>query len=396
MGSRRRIDTFTPQDWRFRFTTMPSIPLHDFHRSIEAARLDTELKSQLRTYLNSDALAVPQSDELVEYSCCLVNLALGEARELYARNPERLVCVIAASAIPNAFAIWGSTRYDWVVLTEGILLILRDSAEKAAARIAERFPEILQSSLGKRVISELPLSGGFQSGVSSLLYVAAIGFFVGHEAGHHLGGHDGYFRKGAQPAVTNEPRPEAGSEVSTDQALEFQADRDGALISHLTLGRFLWERADFREWRDRERRLYERIKAVLISAGAFIALVIFRPRVIDWTYTEKSTHPPAVLRAIAISDVLSATFKKLGHLTEAERRWIRIITLELAAQGAIAPKSEEEKVFQQRGNRAEPAALRALGIRAALYDRQVAAYIQRIEQRLEVVQARLLPRRKPT
>jgi hypothetical protein len=399
MGS-ARIGGFHSSQDRFKhflWLAMPitSIPMHDFSRSMNLARVDTDLNAQLVKHLRSNALAPVLSSDLVDATCDLVNVALREARALYASDPERLVCVIAANEVSNAYAIWSSTRYDWVVLTQGLLAQLRDSAEEVAYRFAARIPEVLESALGERILSVPPLRGGFQTALGSLLYVAAIGFFVGHEAGHHLEGHDGYYADGAHAEVANDPGSDMDSEALIKQALEFEADCFGVLISRRVLFRFLLKLADVTPLRGVEKRQYNRVIAVLLSAGALMALVRLRPTAIDWASIATSSHPPGALRALVISAALSDAIKAhFDHLTDAARRWIRMIALELAAQGTIVAKSNEAKIFQERAGRDEPAALRAVGIRAALFDPEVPSYIAKIQHSLDAVKPRLRPRKK--
>lgn len=375
--------------------SITSTPMHDFQRSLDVAQVDADLNAQLIKYLQSHALVPVNKSELVSATCDIANVALREARALYVQNPERLVCVIAASEKSNAYAIWSSTKYDWVVLTEGLLTELRDSADDAACRIDERMPEILQSALGQRIITLPPLRGGFQTALGSLLYVAAIGFFVGHEVGHHIEGHDGYYAEGAPAEVASDSSSEVGADALIKQALEFQADRHGVLISRVVLMRFLLKLVDVANYSEREQRQYNRVIALLLSAGVLMSLVIIRPRGIDWIRIGKATHPPTVLRALEISAELTASIKaNFNKLTEAERRWIRLLSLELAAQGTIVSGSYEDKMFQERRKRNEPAALRAVGLRAALYDPHVQTYIEKVAISLDPVKPRLHPRRK--
>jgi hypothetical protein len=159
--------------------------------------------------------------------------------------------------------------------------------------------------------------------------------------------------------------------------------------------RFLTRLVDDRDYNEHEKREYNRVMAALLSVGVLMALIRIRPRAIDWTRIERSTHPPAALRAIWISIQTSEAIKiYFGNLSEAERRWVRIIALELSAQGTITSNSEEEKIFRKRAERGEPAALRVVGIRGALFDPQVQSYIGEIRRSLDVVRARLQPRKR--
>lgn len=373
----------------------PIIPKHDFQSSANAAKVDVGLKSQLIKCLDSDALIEVNSSDFIATTCGLVDLALREARKLYAKDPDRLVCVISESKKSNAYAIWGSTRCDWIVLTEGLLIELRNSANEAGRRFSEMSPETLQTPLGKRIQSLTPLSGGFQTALGSLLYVAAIGFFIGHEAGHHLNGHDGYYVNGVHAEVVSDQELGTDKDALIKQALEFQADQYGVLISSRIMMSFILESIDAKDYSEHEKQQYSRTIAALLSTGVLMALVKIRPQAIDWVAIENSTHPPAALRVIAISAHLSVTIKQnFGSLNETARKWIRLMSLELAAQGAIKSKSKEERVFQECVIRKEPAALRAVGIRAALHDPTVPIYLEKIRQSLKAVKPCLLKKKR--
>jgi hypothetical protein len=155
------------------------MPQHDFERSIEAAREDDGLRAQLQKYLKSYTLAAVEGSDLIKPTWDAVNLVINAARDRYATAPDRLVSVIVASETPNAYAIWSESGRDWVVLTTGLLDLLRDRADAAASRYIEEFPEVFRSPLAKRILTKRPLGGGFQATIGSLLYVAGVGFFAG-------------------------------------------------------------------------------------------------------------------------------------------------------------------------------------------------------------------------
>lgn len=241
-----------------------------------------------------------------------------------------------------------------------------------------------------------PLRGGFQTSLGSLLYFAAISYFAGHEAGHHLAGHDGYYLSGAHAEAEDEGTGQSGATKITMQALEHQADRVGLTISRIVMMKLLSKLWEVRSFSDVEKREYQRILAILLSGGAMMAVVKIKPRDFDWADIPGRTHPPAVVRIISMATELSAAFKRnFDALDHVSRRWIRINCLELAVGATINSGTNEDRIYQDRLARGgEPAAIRAVGIRKALNDPRLKQYYGELERCLTAVRPQLRPRTK--
>jgi hypothetical protein len=188
---------------------------HDFDNSARSSVCDKELKGLLLHYCKTTDLVLTSESPFVAKSCEMANIAVNEARKHYQANPGLLRCLLSAGEASDAFAFWTSTGIDWIVLTKALLENLRDGAEDMASRLSARMPSLLLSAIAKRIMEAPPLTEGLSSGLASLLYIAGIAFFVGHEAGHHLEGHSGHFYPGA-PAESEAGN--SGNEI--DQGLE--------------------------------------------------------------------------------------------------------------------------------------------------------------------------------
>lgn len=370
--------------------------IHDFHQNTTIARTDTKLKMQLNKHFKTDTLSLPEKSDLVSSTCDIITWAIVQARKDYAHDPQRLVGLVSASSDANALAVWGSTKYDWIVVSEGLMQLLYASADDMATRLTAAFPEMFQSQLGRRLQAVSPLSGGFQTSLGSFLYFAAISFFVGHEAGHHLAGHDGHYVSGAHAELGDSSMAREGSNMTTEQALEIQADRIGLNISRNAIAQLLSKLWEIRTFSEHEKLEYQRVLAILLNAGVMMSAVKIRPKTIEWSDVPGSTHPPAVARVVLLSMSLSRSIKlNFDSLDDVSRRWIRAKCLDVVAGATIRPGSQEDKVLQERLARGgEPAAIRAVGIRKAMFDPQLAAYYEQIDNHLDAIRAQLLPRFK--
>ena len=162
-------------------------PVHDFARSLVLAKTDSDLKRELVKYLDTSELSGPDQSPLVMTTALAMTWVIQRARSMYkAADVEKLVAVISSSKRANALAVWSSAGRDWIVLSAGLLELLRDRMDGVADRFSATFPELIDTELMRRLLAEQPFSGGFNSSLSSFLYFAAVTFFTGHEAGHHL------------------------------------------------------------------------------------------------------------------------------------------------------------------------------------------------------------------
>jgi hypothetical protein len=371
------------------------VPAHDFGSSIASATTDANLKAQLTKFLRTAELIPPGRSAFTDTTCDIITWAIQEARGMYASDPQRLKCVISASAVANALAIWGTPQHDWIVVSEGLMQRLLVASDDMGDRMVAAFPELTTWPLWQSLQAIPPLAGGPRTMPGCVLYFAAITFFVGHEAGHHLGGHDGYYRGGAHAeAQSDEAKPPDPTRF-TEQALEHEADQIGLTICRFTVTRLLLKLCSVQAYNDIERRKYQRSLAILLGGGAMMAVALLKPEEIeDWTKVATRTHPPEVLRilnlAVQLSAVIGATFNDLDAVS---RQWIRVQGLELAVAATIKPNSKEDVTYRERLARGgEPAATRAVGIRKALYDPQRLKYNRDIAAALKAVRPRLRSR----
>jgi hypothetical protein len=370
--------------------------VHDFNLSLAVGCTDADLKTQLIKFFGTDELSLPNKSELVDATCDVITSVIQEARVRYAKNPQRLVGAVSTSQVANALAAWGSTKCDWIVVSEGLMQLLCGAADDMAARLTAAFPELLSSQLGRRLLAAAPLRGGFQTTLGSLLYFGAISYFAGHEAGHHLAGHDGYYLSGAHAEAEDDTSVQGDATKTTEQALERQADRLGLTITRITLTKLLGKLWEMRSFSNVEKREYQRMLAILISGGAMMAVVKIKPRDFDWADISGRTHPPAVARIITMAAELSEAFRSnFGALDDVSRRWIRVKCLELSVGATIESGTNEDRIYQERSARGgEPAAIRAVGIRKALNDPRLEQYYDELDQCLETVRPQLRPRSK--
>lgn len=374
---------------------MPA-PAHDFAASYALALQDTFLRNYLKTQFGTDAISQPGKSELVDSTALVMNWVLQQARERYASAPERLVAAIssATGTRKNALAVWSTSGKDWIVISEGLMEHLRDGVDDLGHRFTEAFPELMDSELMRALLAQEPLQGGFTTTLGSYLYFAAVAFLTGHEAGHHIDGHDGYFT-GRAHAEDDADSPDAPTEQwMTKQALEREADRIGLSFcrySMMTLLARLWDIGDFD---DERRRSYQRVLAALISVGAMAVTLWLKPRKTDWSELPGRAHPPAVVRALNLSlEVARAIKENFGYLDETSHGWIRLMSMEVVVSATIVRGSEEDRIVQERLARGgEPAAIRATGIRRAIHDPEFLRYSATLDAALRKVQPRLRPR----
>jgi len=358
------------------------------------AKDDQDLKRHLIEHLGTDALSAPEKSDLVTRTMDVMTWVIQRTRKRYAERPERLVACISSSTVENALAVWSSSELDWIVLSEGLMNLYRDSVEEVARLYQLAFPEVVNTELFKRLQAEKPLSGGFGSALSSLMYFAAIAFYTGHEAGHHLAGHDGHYTMGAHAEQSFDALTDADQAALTRQSLEREADLIGLGLCRRAMESLLGQLWEVRQFSQRERKVYQRVLATLISVGTMTALLKLKPREIEWKSISEKTHPPGVVRAVTLASSISQYFKdNFSELDDSARDWIRLAALELAAGASIQPGSTVDKVYQERLDRGgEPAALRATGIRKALYDPDFYAYIDQLKQAREAIAPNLKPR----
>lgn len=374
-------------------------PKHDFAASFAVARNDAILRAALQKYLGTDQLSAPDDAEFIRATCDVMDWIVAFGRDMYASRPERLAAVVSKSSKVNALAVWGAR--DWIVVSEGLMTAVQAAANDMADRFSQAFPDLLDSELGCRLQATTPLCSGFRSTFASLLYFGCIAFFAGHEAGHHIGGHDGFYGLGVHAESDDEtsglasaPADYGGGSLQR-HALESQADDIGVTLCRMTVGHLLLRLCQAREYPIGQKLEYNRVLAVLVSACSLMAASVFKPREIDWVHVHgKATHPPAAYRMVNLAGKLASALQAgLPILDETILRWIRVKSLDVAVGATITPKSKEDEVLQERLARGgEPAAIRATGIRKALNDPLFHEYVRSLATALNEIQASLKPR----
>lgn len=370
---------------------------HDFAKSLELAGSDQDLKLNLVRFLGTSQLLSPNHSELVASAAQAMTWVIEEARKMYAVEPERLVGAICSSPSQNALAVWSSSRRDWIVLSEGLIELVRKHVDDLGVRVSHAFPEIMNATLMKRLVAQPPLGGGIQTALGSFLFFGGISFFTGHEAGHHLRGHDGYFVKGAHAEATADGDVPADEDYLVKQALERDADLTGLALSRIAMAKLLsklWEVEEAATLQPVVKAEFQRVLAALIAAGAMTAALLFRPRKIDWSEVPSRSHPPSVARVVTLAMSISAALKDgFPDLDDVSRRWIRLMCLEVAAAATIQPGSKEDQIYKARLARGgEPPAIRATGIRGAFNDPSFRAYLADLEAARLGVKGQLKPR----
>ena len=369
-------------------------PLHDYARSFALAHDDTDLRAQLVKYLKSDELARPDESDLVNSTMDVITWVVQQARSLYATEPERLVAAISLASTPNALAIWSSSRRDWIVISVGLMELLRNSVDDLGRAFARTFPEIMETTLMQRLQSQPPLRGGFETSLGSFLYFSAVAFFAGHEAGHHLAGHDAHYVDGAHAEQSGEANEAADERWLTKQALERDADLLGLRLCRMAMTKLLSQLWEVEQYSAAERRSYQRVLAALLGTGAMTAALRITPREVDWDELPSRDHPPAVIRVLTLAGSISRAIKEgFSDLDDTSRRWIRLMSMELVTGATINPGTEVDRIYQERLARGgEPAAIRATGIRKALHDSRLADYTTQLEAALASIKPKLRPR----
>jgi hypothetical protein len=276
--------------------------------------------------------------------------------------------------------------------------LLRDKTDGIAERFAETFPDLIDTDLMRRLFAEEPLSGGFKSSLSSFLYFAAIAFFTGHEAAHHLAGHESQYPKRAHAEHSENDALDRSGDWLVGHALERDADVLGVTLCRIAMTRLLsklWGVTEAEDLSAYERRIFQRVLAALISTGALSAAVYIKPKSIDWIEVPEKSHPPAVARLLTLASSISFAIKENFHGLDAlYRRWVRVMSLEVAVGATIAPGTEAERTQQERTARGgEPAAIRATGIRKALNDPTFRKYVAQLDATIKEIRPRLKPRR---
>lgn len=374
-------------------------PIHDFTLSLVLAREDADLKQQLVIYFDTSDLTVPDKSPLVGTSVLVMSWVIQQARSMYkAAEQEKLVAAISSSAKANALAVWSRSGLDWIIMSEGLMELLRDRIDGIAERFAVTFPDLIDTDLMRRLLAEKPLSGGFKTSLSSFLYFAAIAFFAGHEAGHHLLGHRSQYSKRAHAENSEDDALDRSGDWLVFHALERDADILGVTLCRMAMTRLLsmlWDVTEAENHSAHEKQIFQRVLAALISTGALTAALFIKPKSIEWQEVSEKAHPPAIARLLTLAASVSLGIKNNFHdLDTVSRKWIRLMSLEVAVGATILPGTSADRIQQERITRGgEPAAIRATGIRKALNDPNFRKYIAQLDSKIKDIRPRLKPRR---
>jgi hypothetical protein len=343
----------------------PSL-FNEFKESTALARLDAALNQQLLTHYQTTDLLLAKGG-LCRSTCVALAWNIQQARVVFKHHPERIRGVIAKTDSANALAVWGDEQRHWIVVTAGLMVLLRDAAEANAARILDVFPTAFESASGRRLLAATPLPG-FRTMLGALLYFGAMSFVASHELGHHLAGHGAVYNAPGKSGLL------ARWDVS--HALERQADAigvGGAVLSmNKLMNRFFTDTA----LTPAQRKEQQTLTALVFTAGVLTIAARLVPASFDFEQAPSAAHPPNVYRMIKIAAMLMRPLRSLGLLDDPARKAIRIKCLEIVLGPRIALESTGNTIYNQQ---AAPATLRLNGMRRALNDPSYRAYMHRLD-----------------
>jgi hypothetical protein len=338
---------------------------NEFKESTALARLDAALNQQLLAHYQTTAL-LPAKTGLSRSTCVAPAWNIQQARVVFKHHPERIRGVIAKTDCANALAVWGDEERHWVVVTEGLMVLLHDAAEDNAARILDAFPAAFASAAGQRLLAATPLPG-FQTMLGALLYFGAMSFVASHELGHHLAGHGAVYNAPGNAALL------ARWDVS--HALERQADAIGVGGAVLSMNKLMNRFFTATSLTPAQRKEQQTLVALVFTAGVLTIAARLLPATGDFE-APSAAHPPNVYRMIKIAALLMRPLRSLGLLDDPARKAIRIKCLEIVLGPRLALESTGNTIYNQH---AAPATLRLNGIRRALVDPSYRAYMDRLD-----------------
>lgn len=295
----------------------------EFKESTALARTDTALTHQLLRHYKTAAL-LPARRGLCRSTCVALAWNIQQARVVFRQDPSLIRGVISAAPCANALAAWGDRQRHWVVVTHGLMTELRDAAEVHAVRLLAAFPAAFAAAPGRQLLAATPLQG-FDTMLGALLYFGAMSFVASHELGHHLAGHDAYFRAPGHHARWEVPH-----------ALERQADAIGVGAALLSVSKLLRRFFTATALLPSERQEQQTLIAIVFTAGVLTMAARLVPAEFDFN----AAQSPNAYRVLKIAATLMRPLRSLTLLDDAARKWIRLKCLEivlgppLPAQGA--------------------------------------------------------------
>lgn len=320
---------------------------------------------------------------LTSFTAEIVGAAVSLGRDGYKERSERLCAIFCSSTEPNAIAAWGSR--DWIVISNALMFRLHKSAEALAPQVMHTVG-VKDTRLGT-VMQKAKSAPGFSTAMASCLYIGAVGFFAGHEVGHHLEGHDGYYLPGSVRL-----RDASDQDLKLEQqALEIGPDERGAIISRQILTSFLLKFYNGETLSQEDQAEYQAVIATVLSVGLFSALAVIRPRSIGMKEASEKRHPPGALRAWMLSMYLSGKIKECCSLISSPvQQQIQMVSLDIAAAESVG-KGAKEAAILNRAKTSEPLGLRAAGIRRALFDPDLPHHLRTLLE----IRSRLRPTLRP-
>jgi len=329
----------------------------EFKAGTALARTDAALTGQLlRHYKTAELL--PAQRGLRRSTCVALAWNIQQAR-IVSPHPERLRGVISGARTANALAVWGDQERHWIVVTEGLMTVLRDAAESNAARMIAAFPAAFASPSGQRLLAATPLQG-FQTMPGALLYFGAMSFVASHELGHHLAGHGAYYN--AREKNCRDDGLHARWDVP--HALERQADAIGVGAAILSINKLMQRFFTKALPTPAQRQEQQTLIAIVFTAGVLTSAARLMPAACDFA----GAPSPNAYRVIRIAAMLMRPLRSLALLDEPARKRIRLTCLDIA----LGPRYKETAANDRPGAR-----LRSM--RQALRDPSFQAYMTQLD-----------------
>ena len=330
---------------------------NEFKESTALARLDAALTTQLlRHYKTSELL--PAQRGLRRSTCVALAWNIQQAR-IVAKEPQQIRGVISGASCANALAVWGDRQRHWIVVTEGLMTVLRDAAERNAARMVAAFPAAFASASGQRMVAATPLQG-FQTMPGALLYFGAMSFVASHELGHHLAGHGAYYNAQDKNALDDAA---LRARWDVPHALERQADAIGVGAALLCVNKLMARFFTAAGLTPVQRQEQQMLVAIVFAAGVLTSAARLVPDAFDFSAAPSATHAQNAYRLIRIAAMLMRPLRSLALLDDATRKAVRIKCLEIVL-GPAEPV---------------PGAPRLPGMRQALHDPFFQAYMTQLD-----------------
>lgn len=348
---------------------------NEFKESTALARTDAALNQQLMAHYQTCELMAAKSG-LPRSTCVALAWNIQQARIVFKDNPRLIRGVIAKAPCANALAVWGDEQRHWIVVTEGLMTLLRDAAEANAARILTAFPSAFESAAGQRLLAATPLPG-FRTMLGALLYFGAMSFVASHELGHHLAGHGAYFNAPGKHALLDR--------WDVSHALERQADAIGVGGAVLSMQKLLNRFFTATALPAARRKEQQTLVAIVFTAGVLTIAARLMP--VDFAQAPADAHPPNVYRMIKIAALLMRPLRSLTLLDDPARKAIRSKCLEIVLGPHLQRDDSGNTIYQPTTG--GPATLRLSGMRRALNDPSYRAYMHRLDAGFQLFEEKL-------